>query len=89
MLRSGATLAFRRALPHVFEVAQEIIKRSDDFCMNFDRATENFTALEPGQTIARDSAGAYVVGPATEYVVFPNPDVRVGQRAGLMVVRRT
>ena len=88
MLRSGATLAFRRVLPHVFEVEQEIVKRSDDFSMSFDRSTENFTPLQPGAEIARDSTGTYVVGAATEYVVFPNPDVRVGQRAGLMVVRR-
>jgi succinylglutamate desuccinylase len=89
MLRSGDTLAFRRASPHVFQVAQEIVKRSDDFQLTFDRATQNFTPLEPGALIAQDGAGSYHVGPVTEYVVFPNPDVRIGQRAGLMVVRRT
>jgi succinylglutamate desuccinylase len=89
MLRSGDTLAFRRTLPHVFHVVQEIIKRSDDFHLEFDRLTQNFTPLEPGAVIAQDSAGMYRVGPVTEYVVFPNAEVRVGQRAGLMVARRT
>jgi succinylglutamate desuccinylase len=88
MLRSGETLAFRRAQPHVFQVAQEIVKRSEDFHLSFDRSTQNFTSLEPGEVIAQDGVGTYRVGPVTEYVVFPNPDVRVGQRAGLMVVRR-
>ena len=89
MLRSGDTLAFRHAMPLVFQVAQEIVKRSDNFQLTFDRSTQNFTAMEPGTLIATDSAGNYSVGVAPEYVVFPNPDVRIGQRAGLMVVRRT
>lgn len=88
MLRSGDTLAFRNVMPHVFQVAQEVVKRSDGFQLNFDRATQNFTPLEPGALIATDGEASYRVGPTTEYVVFPNPDVRIGQRAGLMVVRR-
>lgn len=89
ILRSSETLAFRHALPHVFHVAQEIVKHSDDFHLTFDSTTQNFTPLEPGALIAQDGAGAYRVGPVTEYVVFPNPEVATGQRAGLMVVRRT
>jgi len=88
MLRSGGTLAFRKAIPHVFHVAQEIVKRCDDFRLNFDRSTQNFTQMEPGTLIATDGEARYCVGSVTEYVVFPNPDVRIGQRAGLMVVRR-
>ena len=88
LLRSGQTLAFRRSPPHVFRVAQELVKQSDDFSMAFDQTTQNFTPMEPGAVIARDGDTVLRVGPATEYVVFPNPAVRVGQRAGLMVVRQ-
>jgi succinylglutamate desuccinylase len=88
LLRSGQTLAFRRSPPHVFRVAQELVKLSDDFRMVFDQATQNFTPMEPGTVIARDGDTVLRVGPVTEYVVFPNPAVRVGQRAGLMVVRQ-
>ncbi|MES2742699.1 MAG: succinylglutamate desuccinylase [Pseudomonadota bacterium] len=77
------------ATPHVFAVAQEIIKLSDDFRMTFDRHTHNFTALPAGAVIASDGATTYTVQHAEELVVFPNPDVRVGLRAGLMVVRRS
>ena len=87
LLRSGQTLAFRHSAPHVFRVAQELVKRSDDFRMTFDRGTQNFTPLAPGAVIAHDGDTTLRVGPATEYVVFPNPEVRVGQRTGLMVVR--
>ncbi len=77
------------AAPHVFAVAQEIIKLSDDFRMAFDRQTHNFSALPAGAVIASDGATVYTVKHAEELVVFPNPDVRVGLRAGLMVVRRS
>lgn len=86
-LLRGATPSTDKAMPHVFKVAQEIIKLSDDFSMAFGRDTHNFTALPAGQVIATDGATVYRVGPAEELVVFPNPDVRVGLRAGLMVVR--
>ena len=69
-----------------FRVAQEIIKRSDDFRMNIEDTTHNFTAMAPGAVIATDGGIAMRVGTVTEYIVFPNPGVLVGQRAGLMVV---
>ncbi len=87
LLRSGKTLAFRHSPPHVFRVAQEIVKRHADFSMAFDKSTQNFTAMEPGTVIAQDGDAQYRVGERVEFVVFPNPGVRVGQRAGLMVVR--
>jgi succinylglutamate desuccinylase len=73
--------------PHVFKVAQEVIKLSDGFTMAFGRSTQNFTSLKQGDTIATDGDTVYKVQHAEELVVFPNPDVRVGLRAGLMVVR--
>jgi succinylglutamate desuccinylase len=86
-LLRGAAPVQAKAAPHVFKVAQEIIKLSDDFSMAFGKETHNFTALKAGDIIATDGATVYRVGPREELVVFPNPDVRVGLRAGLMVVR--
>ncbi len=73
--------------PQVFRVAQELIKHSDAFRMAFDRDTWNFTSQQPGAVIAEDGDIVYRVGAVPEYVVFPNPNVRNGLRAGLMVVR--
>lgn len=73
--------------PHVFKVAQEVVKLSDDFRMSFGRETQNFSALKRGEVIATDGETVYSVFHDEELVVFPNPDVRVGLRAGLMVVR--
>jgi succinylglutamate desuccinylase len=86
-LLRGAPCGAAVTAPHVFRVAQEIVKLSDDFTMAFGRETHNFTALKAGEVIATDGATVYRVRHAEELVVFPNPDVRVGLRAGLMVVR--
>lgn len=75
-------------LPQRFRVAQEIIKCSDDFQMGCDRNTHNFTPMQQGEIIASDGETVYRVQQAQEYIVFPNPDVRVGLRAGLMLVRQ-
>jgi succinylglutamate desuccinylase len=79
--------AAARTEPHVFKVAQEIVKLSDDFRMGFSRETPNFASLKRGEVIATDGETVYSVFHEEEMVVFPNPDVRVGLRAGLMVVR--
>jgi len=74
-------------IPLVFNTAQSITKLSTAFSMNFGRATENFTPLKKGDIIATDGDTVYTVRHDEEFVVFPNPDVRVGLRAGIMVVR--
>ncbi|MBC7414986.1 MAG: succinylglutamate desuccinylase [Herminiimonas sp.] len=78
---SGADLPLR------FRVAQEIIKRSEAFAMAIGPDTHNFTEFAPGALIATDGPLRLQVGAVPEHVVFPNPDVLVGQRAGLMVVQ--
>jgi succinylglutamate desuccinylase len=84
-IRSGKSPAGERK-PKIFSVAQEVLKHSDEFRMTCDRGTWNFTPMQPGALIAEDGETVYRVGETTEYIVFPNPDVRAGLRAGLMVV---
>ena len=73
--------------PKVFRVTQELIKYSDAFRMAFGHDTQNFTPMPAGSVIAEDTGIVYRVGQETEYVVFHNPVVWVGLRAGLMVVQ--
>jgi succinylglutamate desuccinylase len=75
------------AVPQVYTVTQQIIKRSDAFSMACGPATPNFTALPAGSVIATDGAIVYRVGPVEEMVVFPNSGVGIGLRAALMVRR--
>ncbi len=86
-LLRGRVAGAAPVVPQVFRVAQQIIKRSDAFRMAFGADTPNFTALPRGAEIASDGEARYTVAHDEEFVVFPNPDVRVGLRAALMVVR--
>lgn len=88
LLRNDAASIPKGEPALVFLMAQEIMKLSNDFKMAFGKDTQNFTVLKKGELIAEDGATQYVVQHDEEYVVFPNPNVRVGQRAGLMVVRQ-
>ena len=86
-LLRGAPKREAKQQPHVFNTARQIIKLSEQFRMAFGKDTHNFTMLKQGDEIARDGDTVYTVQYPEEYVVFPNPDVRVGLRAGVMVVR--
>ena len=86
-LLRGAPAREATQRPHIFSTARQIIKLSDQFQMAFGKDTHNFTVLKQGAEIARDGDTVYTVEHPEELVVFPNPDVRIGLRAGLMVVR--
>lgn len=88
LLLSGDMASPGARSPQIFEATQEIIKHSNAFSMALDASVENFTPLHRGMEIARDGERIYKVEAETEYILFPNPDVAVGQRAGLMVVER-
>lgn len=87
-LLTGRPASAPAARPPVFRVVTEIVKHSAAFRMAFDAKSPNFSRFEPGQKIAEDGAQVYRAGELPEYVLFPNPDVRIGLRAGLMAIRQ-
>ncbi|TJZ73568.1 succinylglutamate desuccinylase [Chitiniphilus eburneus] len=78
--------AGRGDAPTVFRVSREVMKRSDAFELKIDGKTDNFTPLPQGMLLAADGESECRVEEADARIVFPNPDVVVGQRAGLIVV---
>lgn len=73
----------------LFEVVHEILNTGSGFRLNIPDDTANFTEYPPGTLIWEDGHRSYRVGPQPEAIVFPNREVPVGQRAGLMVRIRT
>jgi succinylglutamate desuccinylase len=68
-----------------FVVCHEIYKTSDDWQFFIEDSAANFSAYNEGFTVWQDGEQSYQVQNAEEFIVFPNPNVPVGQRAGLML----
>ncbi|MEX3855467.1 MULTISPECIES: succinylglutamate desuccinylase [Paraburkholderia] len=77
------------ALPRVFTVVDQLTKQSDAFELLLAPDVPNFTPLAKGTLLARDGDYQYTVQRDEERIVFPNPAVKPGLRAGLLVVDTT
>lgn len=69
----------------VFEVVYEILNTGDDFQFHVPDDIANFTPYQPGTVIWEDGETRYKVGDVPEAIIFPNRNVPVGQRVGLLV----
>jgi succinylglutamate desuccinylase len=76
-------------LPRVFTVIDQITKQSDAFELLVASDVPNFTPFEKDTLLARDGDYRYAVRHDEERIVFPNPTVKPGLRAGLLVIETT
>lgn len=74
------------ALPKLFKVSREVVKHTDAFKLNLADKVENFTELEQGFVLAEDGDERCVIDEEGARIVFPNPKVKNGLRAGIIVV---
>ncbi|MFK8332885.1 succinylglutamate desuccinylase [Pseudomonas sp. BJa5] len=71
----------------LFSVAREIIKHSDSFRLHLPADIENFSELSKGYLLAEDLAESrWVVEEEGARIIFPNPKVKNGLRAGILIV---
>ncbi|MBA6062192.1 succinylglutamate desuccinylase [Pseudomonas juntendi] len=71
----------------LFSVSREIIKHSDSFHLHLPADIENFSELSKGYLLAEDLAEMrWVVEEEGARIIFPNPKVKNGLRAGLLIV---
>ncbi|WPO98885.1 succinylglutamate desuccinylase [Pseudomonas sp. HR96] len=71
----------------VFKVSREVIKRTDAFTLHLPADIENFSELAPGYLLAEDAGGSrWVVEEQGARIIFPNPKVANGLRAGILIV---
>ncbi|HEY4802069.1 MAG TPA: succinylglutamate desuccinylase [Paraburkholderia sp.] len=89
-LVAGETPSSQTArMPRIFTVIGQITKQSEALKLNVAADVPNFTPFARGQVLAEDGAYRYVVEHDEERIVFPNPGVKPGLRAGLLVVDTT
>nr|WP_280177064.1 succinylglutamate desuccinylase [Pseudomonas oleovorans] len=71
----------------LFAVSREVIKHSDSFQLHLPADIENFTELEPGYLLAEDIADSrWMVEEKGARIIFPNPKVKNGLRAAILIV---
>ena len=73
----------------VFTVVGQIDKQSEQFKLHVAGDVANFTPFARGTVLAEDDDYTYEVLRDEERIVFPNPTVKPGLRAGLMVIDTT
>lgn len=68
-----------------YTVERSLIKRSDSFRLYLSEDTANFSVFERGTLLMEQPEESYRVQHDREWILFPNPHVAVGLRAGLML----
>lgn len=68
-----------------FKVIDSIIKKHDDFKLNLEASAPNFSTFHQSDVIATQPENDYIVQEKEVYILFPNPKVAKGLRAGLIL----
>ena len=70
----------------LFSVAREVIKHSDAFILHLPADVENFSELPKGYLLAQDTPQTrWVIEEEGARIIFPNPKVKNGLRAGMII----
>lgn len=69
----------------LFEINIEVIKNDDSFAFTFDNTLPNFSTFKDGELISSDNTEKIYAKGSEQRVIFPNPNVKVGERAALII----
>jgi succinylglutamate desuccinylase len=70
----------------LFSVAREVIKHSEAFILHLPADVENFSELSKGYLLAEDAGNTrWTIEEKGARIIFPNPKVKNGLRAGMII----
>ncbi len=69
----------------LFVVQDALLKDHEDYQLTISDDVKNFTEFEQGYELAHSSKSQYLVKATGDAIIFPNTNVPIGQRAGLVV----
>ncbi|ACS84299.1 succinylglutamate desuccinylase [Musicola paradisiaca] len=85
-LVSGTSMPVRRVAPmRLFSVVRSLMKRSEAFQLHVAGDAPNFTPFARGTLLCEQPGEAYRVAHEREWILFPNPSVAQGLRAGMVL----
>ena len=84
-LLAGDAAPEATAAPTRYRVVQQLTRHSESFVLYVPQDALNFTAYPKGTLLAEDRGERYVVQGEQAWILFPNPAVAVGLRAGLVL----
>mgnify|MGYP001199317002 CR=1 FL=1 len=84
-LVSGKVLSTPSTLPKLCLVKTELIRHEEEYNFLISDDTANFTEYKKGEVLAKDTVETYIVEEDGEMIAFPNGNVKVGQRSGLIM----
>jgi len=73
----------------VYQVVDVLTKSSEHYKLHVDDQAKNFTPFETGFTFATDNGIGHPSQATTSYILFPNKQVKIGFRAGLVLKKIT
>lgn len=85
LIEEGAFAYGDIASMKLFTVQDALIKDAEDYQLAIADDVKNFTEFEQGFELATSSESIYRVKETGDAIIFPNANVPVGQRTGLMV----
>lgn len=69
----------------LFQVIDVLTKDADDYQLNISADFKNFSDFQKGQKLSESSHSTYFIKEDGDALVFPNTNLPVGQRSGLVV----
>jgi succinylglutamate desuccinylase len=72
----------------IYRIKNEIIKSDDSFDFPFDSKKANFSQFLKGSVIYSENSNEYFSDDDSSFILFPNKNVKLGERAALIITSK-